>query len=422
MTFFLKIIIRIICGIFIFFGLIGSIGALFLEQDENTTGALVLGLFFIAFPAFIIFLMRKKKLTAEKMSDLYASTSNLLVKKLSEKDFKKKFGKKSTLKSQKVFLLPTIIKMNVDISYSFNGMAGAWDDNKWSNRVKNYNELNRRYEAILEENKEIEKEHRFLMSQYEIAKAQYSTAKMARNKTIADSKDGNALTSYILNPLGSPPEKPKLVLEKLHPIPERPMDDFDIENMDVNDAMLNNPKFYAAADRDRLISYTVKKDGTDKIKDNFKIKFNSNFIDDIFNFNNMPNHLLDFAKNKLELIKLKEDLSIQYDEDFEKININLSDKYDYDKKIFNKDIKLSLEEKVIEMAREVSKIKGLEKKLISKTIIQVNNIKVEKFDYQLDKEHKLFPIISIEYDKTDDSETNFALIDPLTREIINLNE
>tara|TARA_B100001175_G_C19475126_1_gene623909 strand:- start:201 stop:1280 length:1080 start_codon:yes stop_codon:yes gene_type:complete len=155
------------------------------------------------------------------------SSSEVIVKDLSEKEYLKLLGKKSSIKKKNTYHLPLIHWAKVTTSFSYKGMAGTFDLQRWNKEMKLYNQT-------LSENKRLKERYEDMMMKYEHNKQLYNNAKMQRNQIIASARPGNKLLPYIANPIGSPPKKPVLKLLKLPKVP-KDKKNYTIFNKPVSD-------------------------------------------------------------------------------------------------------------------------------------------------------------------------------------------
>ena len=181
----------------------------------------LVGSIFIITPWYFMHRFRVRKISTKSLKESYKTINSINVDNLSDKEFNQIFSKKSKLVSQKVFLLPTSIKLETNISYDFQGKTGQWNKNKWQNIVRDYNSKSNDYLNIQSQNNQLKRDHVTAMQSYEVSKQLYNNAKMLRNQQIGNAKPGNKVLPYLLNPIGSPPKEPKLLLHKLPEIPKK---------------------------------------------------------------------------------------------------------------------------------------------------------------------------------------------------------
>ena len=142
-----------------------------------------------------------------------STCDEIIVKDLSDTEYLKLLGKKSSIIEKKTFHFPLCYTIVAAINFNYKGMAGTFDQRRWNKEMSYYNEIYR-------ENKKLKERHEDLMMRYEHNKQLYNNAKMNRNQIIANAKNGNKLLPYLLNPIGSPPKQPKLKLLKVPKLPK----------------------------------------------------------------------------------------------------------------------------------------------------------------------------------------------------------
>ena len=142
-----------------------------------------------------------------------STCDEIIVKDLSDTEYQKLLGKKSSIIEKKTFHFPLCYTVVAAINLKYDGKAGIFDLQSWNRDMNNYN-------STIKENRRVQEVYDSLMMQYENSKQLYNNAKMNRNQIIANAKNGNKLLPYLLNPIGSPPKQPKLRLLKVPKLPK----------------------------------------------------------------------------------------------------------------------------------------------------------------------------------------------------------
>jgi len=142
-----------------------------------------------------------------------STCDEIIVKDLSDAEYLKLLGKKSSIIEKKTFHFPLCYTVVAAINFNYEGMAGIFDQQGWNKDMDYHNKIYR-------ENKRLKERHQDHMMQYERSKQLYNNAKMNRNSIIANAQNGNKLLPYLLNPIGSPPKIPVLKLHKPPKVPK----------------------------------------------------------------------------------------------------------------------------------------------------------------------------------------------------------